>query len=237
MALPKKVPALIKKITRIDNKIISIIMNPLKKAPNFKAGQFLHFSLDEYDYTKEWPESRVFSIASAPENRNEEISIIVSKQGRYTQRIFDECEVGKQVWLKFPYGEFTLNLEEKTVLIAGGTGISPFLSIIDSLRFTEKKNDIVLYYGVQKESHLIGLDTITQYSSYNPDFKENIFIEFEKTKEFRYGNLDLDLIYSELADEKQNFYISGPKNMIDTFTGMLLEKGVNKRNIFIDEWE
>jgi len=182
MALPKKVPALIKEIKRIDDKIISIKMNPLKKTPNFKAGQFLHFSLDEYDYTKEWPESRVFSIASAPENRNEEISIIVSKQGRYTQRIFDECEVGKQVWLKFPYGEFTLNLEEKTVLIAGGTGISPFLSIIDSLRFTEKKNDIVLYYGVQKESHLIGLDTITQYSSYNPDFKENIFIEFEKRK-------------------------------------------------------
>ena len=79
--------------------------------------------------------------------------------------------------------------------------------------------------------------SFSQYALDKGITKENIFVEHEDTKKFRSGKLDMDLIYSELTDEKLNFYISGPKKMIDVFFSTLINKGVDKKNIFIDEWE
>jgi NAD(P)H-flavin reductase len=105
---------------------------PYGRVPLAKPGQFLHLTVDVYDPTGGfWPESRVFSIASAP--GASEISIVYSVKGQYTKRMERVLAPGYEVWLKLPYGDFivesAIEKDQDIVLIAGGTGLSPFLHI------------------------------------------------------------------------------------------------------------
>lgn len=120
---------------------------PFKYAP----GQFLHLAIDEYDPARQWPDSRCFSMQSAP---NEElIRITYAVKGPFTNRMQQELSPGKQVTLKLPYGELFTQMHNKTntVFIAGGTGITPFLSLFNHTSFSEYSNP-VLYAGFRNHS-------------------------------------------------------------------------------------
>ena len=78
---------------------------PEKPAPRFAPGQFLHLALDDYHPSDFWPESRVFSIASSPTER-ETLRITYAVKGVFTTRMEAELAPGRQVWVKLPYGEF-----------------------------------------------------------------------------------------------------------------------------------
>ena len=233
MATPKKIKSIIKEINRIDNKIIEIYLQPLKRVPRFKAGQFLHLALDPYDPSKEWPESRVFSIASSPEDRNEIIKIIVSKQGKYTNRIYNECEIGKEVWLKLPYGDFIIDIDQKSVLIAGGTGITPFLSFLKNTETRQIQNLISLYYGVERKEHLLEQHFLRKLSR---EINIKIFVDQNSDGDVNTGILNIEKIFSETGLDN-NYYISGPKSMINNFSKFLRNKGVQQSRIVTDDWE
>ena len=99
----------------------------------FRPGQFLHLALDNYDPSFNWPESRVFSIANAPE-RNTLIYLFRQKVD-FTNRMMNEISIGSQIWIKLPYGIFNFNdaIGEDVVLNCRGTGISPFISFLENI--------------------------------------------------------------------------------------------------------
>ena len=65
-------PQMLKDINSYGNHVYKVVFSLEKKFARFKAGQFLHLTLEGFDLTTEfWPESRVFSINSCSENRGE----------------------------------------------------------------------------------------------------------------------------------------------------------------------
>ena len=66
MATPIKINCKVFSIDAHSDSVFTIKLKPSRRLPHFKPGQFLHLALDSYDPTGGyWPESRVFSIASA----------------------------------------------------------------------------------------------------------------------------------------------------------------------------
>jgi len=65
MATPQKLRCRIQKITDHGDHVYTADLSPERPLPRFKPGQFLHLTLDDYDPSGFWPESRVFSIASS----------------------------------------------------------------------------------------------------------------------------------------------------------------------------
>ncbi|MBC8185057.1 hypothetical protein H8E88_28520, partial [candidate division KSB1 bacterium] len=131
MPTPIKLPAKVETIIQHTEDVKSFIMSPLKRCPNFNPGQFLHLAIDKYDPSFHWPESRVFSIANSP-TRREKIRITFSVKGKLTQKMYDEVKIGYVLWLKLPYGRFLISDDSRDiVLIAGGTGITPFVSFLE----------------------------------------------------------------------------------------------------------
>ena len=125
--------------------------------PRFKPGQFLHLSIYDYDPSFNWPESRCFSLANAPNSENE-IELVISKKGEYTSKIFDQIKPGDHVWIKLPYGVFNFDdsIKGSSILIAGGTGVSPFISFLRYILTTSLDPKIKLYYGIRdKEVFMI----------------------------------------------------------------------------------
>ena len=239
MPTPQKIPVIIKEIIRHTNEIKTFILEPQKLLPRFKPGQFLHFAIDEYNQSNQWPDSRVFSIASSPLIKNFlRITFII--KGRYTKRMYDEVNVGDKCWIKLPYGNFTFDLNEDIVLIAGGTGITPFISFLEYSEQTNVNNSIKLYYGIKQIDNLIYDDLISVCKKSLPNFNYELFIENDDNVKIDYTNGILDIrkiINNNITEKKSKYYLCGPNQMIASFKDELINSGISVERIILDEWE
>ena len=174
MATPQKFRCRINKITDNGDHVYTIDLAPERPVSRFKPGQFLHLTLDDYDPSGFWPESRVFSIASSPAQRNN-LRISYSVKGRYTARMEKELQEGRMVWVKLPYGDLVIRDENNVVLLAGGTGITALSAFIDGLT-NEFHNNIFLAYGARKPELLLYRDLIDAKAGTNNGFHAFYFV-------------------------------------------------------------
>lgn len=194
----------------------------------YLPGQFLHIALDEsYDGSSQWPDSRCFSMQSNPSE--ETIRITYAVKGQFTRQMEQTLKVGSQVWLKLPYGDlFTQDhCKENTVFIAGGTGVTPYLSLFTHDSFKEYVSPHI-YLGFKSIEYNIYQKELE--IALNKKSKITIFYENKD------GIIDIDKIYNE-SSENSNYFISGPPVMIKIFKNKLLDKGVSEVCILTDDWE
>lgn len=248
MANPIKLKAKIASIKPFGEGVFSIKIAPDGRIPRFQPGQFLHLSIDPYDPTGGfWPESRVFSIASAPDAK--ELEIVYSVKGSYTKRMAEELTPGREVWLKLPYGTFIINSmidpRQDVVLVAGGTGLSPFMPYLEMLLAAGKAERVVrLYYGTREASFIFSMDLLESCVATGV-LDARIFVENKLSDvavpvglKHEQGRLDIDRIHNECSGLKDPVvFLSGPPQMIIDFRDNLVGAGVNAGNIKIDEWE
>ena len=242
MPTPVKLPAVVEEIIRHTERVKSFIMRPLKHCPNFKPGQFLHLAIDVYDPSFHWPESRVFSIANSP-TRRDRIRVTFSVKGKFTQKMFNDVCEGDTVWIKLPYGNLLFPDEGiEVVLIAGGTGITPFVSYLEYIIDNQVDNNIVLYYGVRSPQYLVFDHLLHECKMELKNFNSHIFIEKNASiiisNNINKGILSIQTI---LEDETKRpnavYYLSGPRQMILSFRKELIGIGIRREKIIIDEWE
>lgn len=243
MASPVKIKCTVSSIINHDDSVSTISLKPSLRFPNFKPGQFLHLALDSFDPTGGfWPESRVFSIASAP--FDPEMTIAYAVKGIFTRRMRKELTVGKEVWVRLPFGHFSLMAahDEETVLVAGGTGITPFISFISNEIHSPSGISLKLIYGARKMELLLFPDILMKAMLCLKKFKLVAFSENGSNSDGEFpiseGSLSLDKIW-EAADNalKATFYLAGPVTMIKAFKAGLISRGISADKIRIDEWE
>jgi len=229
MAIVKKYPAQVKTINNTIDGVYTLELESMGKPFKYDPGQFLHLALDEYDPAGQWPDSRCFSMQSSPDE--ELIKITYAVKGRFTTRMQKELQPGSEVTLKLPYGDLFTQPHNKqnTVFIAGGTGITPFLSLFNHSSFTGYTNP-VLYAGFRSQSMNLYENELAMAQKINPKFK--LIPVYEDSA----GILDI-LKILDSANKDASFFISGPPAMIKTFKQTLIAKGVAYNQILTDDWE
>lgn len=201
---------------------------------SFEAGQFLQLTLDDFNGSGNWPESRAFSIASYMNDENT-ITLVIKKVGFYTNRIFSELQVGSCCTIKYPYGEFMLPMfDDQTPIhcIAGGTGISPFLSFMGQLQSQNNTDRMFLHYSSRKECDFVNLDLIlNSLSSSNI----RLYCTKEQPKQMTHRRITIEDILSNVSNiEEEYFYICGSTELINSMNVELLKAGA--KNIVFEEW-
>nr|WP_321295509.1 hypothetical protein [uncultured Sphaerochaeta sp.] len=228
MPAPIKIQATVNTVIGHGNGVYTVRLSVPSRATRFKAGQFLHLALDPFDPAEGyWPDSRVFSIASKPEG--ETLEIVYSVKGLFTKRMETELSIGKQVWLKLPYGDFIVEKHIKpgqhVVFIAGGTGISPFIPYFHQVIGQGDETHIAIHYGIRDREHFLYKSVLEDVSS----LAEVLVVE---------GLFDIQAISKELANQRDSVcFISGPPNMIHAFQDELRVQGFPSDSIIIDAWE
>ena len=244
MSNPHKIPAFVKSIASYGEHVYQVVLSCEKKFPRFKPGQFLHLTLDTFDPSLGfWPESRVFSIADVSTDRKD-ITIVYSVKGSYTSRMENELHPGKALWIKAPYGEFIisnfLNQENTIVLIAGGTGLAPFIPFLTQVQI---ENPIILFYGLRSPDLLLFSEHLQNYLDGTNHYLE-IYLEAAGSIPVSGSNCEIEegilsipniLGYANMFPAPI-FFLSGPPAMIHAFKTGLLNAGVDHCRVIIDEW-
>jgi len=228
MAIVKKYQA---RIINILNEIVGVYtveFASLGKPFNYAPGQFLHLAIDEdYDGSGQWPESRCFSMQSNP--HEETIRITYAVKGVFTKAMEEKLKPGTEVWLKLPYGDLFQqpHNREKTVFIAGGTGITPFLSLLTHNSFQEYTTPKV-YLGFRSRMYNLYKNELQQIN--------NLSTKISFVYQDKEGMLNIQKVFKENGIEA-NYFISGPPEMIKSFKDYLTANGVATANVLTDDWE
>jgi ferredoxin-NADP reductase len=239
MATPQKFPCQVKNVVAHGERVYTLELIPdVLPVPRFKPGQFFHLALDPYDPTGFWPESRVFSIASSPRERDK-LQFTYSVRGRYTARMEEEIFAGRQVWVKMPYGEFFVDVSHPVVLFAGGTGITAFTAFLHDL-VDSPPHPVTVFYGARQKNLLVYRSLVDRCIRNLTGFQAFYFLEhLEQTVSNELpGQISVASIWQHVPDPtNSSFYLSGPASMLKALSTQLRDVGVVGHSIHVDAWE
>ena len=202
---------------------------------NFKAGQFVMLSSDDFLDEGNKPVKRAYSIVNA-EHEKSYLELCISKQQYFSKFLFEEIKEGDVLNLEGPFGTFLLEgCEQNITFIAGGTGIAPMVSFIRTLRREGCDKDIWLFYSTRKEEDMAYRKEFEEYAKENKKFHyipsctracENWKGRRERVTEFLHEYITTD----------RPCYICGPPAMDQAVKDKLREIGVSEKNIHAEKW-
>ena len=132
----------------------------------FVAGQYIQIALDRLSYPDPKGPSRTFSICSSPFEKDA-VTIIFRDTGSGYKKTLSELDVGSEVTLEGPFGHFVLpkSANLKHVFVAGGIGVSPFVSMIKSTLTEGLDSSIDLLYANRNQESAAYLENLKNMSS------------------------------------------------------------------------
>jgi len=195
--------------------------------PTHRAGQFLFV---RFTSNKTLNESHPFTISSAP--HEDVLRVTVKASGDFTHALFNNLRAGMDAVVEGAYGLFDYKTGgQKQIWIAGGIGLTPFLSFIRDLNGSLQQ-DIDFYYTVRHAEEALFLDEIETAAKRNPRLKAHV--RFSS----RDGSLNVDDIIKNAGGSIQahHIYMCGPLPMVQAFEKKFLELDVPAENIHYEEF-
>jgi ferredoxin-NADP reductase len=230
VAVVRKIACIVEDVRSHGEHVYTIVLRPAAPAPRFKPGQFLHLALDAYQPGGFWPESRVFSIASSPRERDR-LAITYAVKGRFTARMEAELAAGREVWVKLPYGEFVVDPSRDAVLFAGGTGVTAFTAFLQSLE-AGRAPRVLLFYGARTPELFVYGPLAEACARDVPSLACSLVAEGTS------GVLDVERVWTAIETlQAPAFYLSGPPQMLAALSAQLRDRGVPDERICTDAWE
>ncbi len=224
---------LVKNVATFEGDVVQISMEPRDntKLMSYKPGQFVYIKFTSDTSNTVRSEWHPFSISSHP--GSDQLQLTVKGLGDYTKTLH-QLEAGSIAEIEGAYGRFSYkNFKNKNqIWIAGGIGITPFLSMALSLPETDDYH-IDLYYSVKSRGELIDFQKLANTSFMrHGNFTVYAFIGDEQN-----GFLGIDYIeqHSEGLAGK-DFFICGPPPMMQSLRSQLKAKSVPGARIHSEEF-
>ena len=212
----------------------------LKTSFSFSAGQYVTLNHTINDQQVR----RAYSICSSPSSGELTVGIKKVANGTFSVYANEQLAVGDVLEVMPPQGKFTLHPDPKQgqhiAAFAAGSGITPILSIAQAALEQKSNSSFLLVYGNQTKQQAMFYETIEQLKAQFPDrfFVEYIYSRSQEINAAR-GRIDKNVVSYYLNNKyKQTsfkeFYLCGPKAMIDEVSNTLVASGVSKNHIHFE---
>lgn len=216
------------------------------KVASHQPGQFI--SLRTFLPELKLNQARQYSISSAPNNEYYRISVKrelgkeIDTNGMISNRLHDHVHEGDVLEITAPSGNFVLadGLDAPVTLISGGVGLTPLLSMLQSLISNDHQHPVTWLHGCRNEGvhafkHYVeamasGFPNLAHYTFYNEPTEEN------KQAGIYAGFLDIAGIPEFNADPNAHYFVCGPAVFIQKQYRDLLAAGVDKDRIYFEEF-
>ncbi len=199
-------------------------------APCFLPGQYVNIQVPGSEL------HRSYSFSSAPgESR---IGFLIKKiPGGLMSTWLESARPGDRVELAGPLGSFYLRAVERPVLfLAGGTGLAPFLSMLEVLARARSTQAIHLVYGVTRDCDLVQVEQIESYRAKLPNFTYSTVVADADSTHPRKGWVTQHLPPEALNDGNVDVYLCGPPPMVDAVRQHFDDHGVPPRSFHYEKF-
>jgi len=207
--------------------VYEITLLPIDEKVSFLSGQFVFINFEEKGLEEKHP----FTISSSP--TAEELRISVKALGDYTVKL-NRLKNGVVANVWGPYGRFYkgMNSEAKEiVMIAGGIGITPYLSMLNFELNKKLERKIWLFYGANSPEDAVYDEEITNLEEKLVNL--NYFRHFGGTK----PRVNVELLREKIGELSDKiYYICGPTAMMENLSEQLIKNGVKRKNIIMEDF-
>lgn len=207
----------------------------------FEAGQSMNVSLIDPPESDGKGNARTFSIVSAPY----ENGLVVATRMRDTafKRVLKAMPAGGRVSLRGPAGKFTLDGADArpAVFLAGGIGVTPFVSMLRHAAQSRLERDLWLFYSNRRPEDAAFLDELAALAQRNPRYRfVGTMVEMAKSSRpwsGETGILDRAMLVRHLKGLAAFvYYVAGPPGLVEAMQKMLADAGVKDEAIRTDEF-
>jgi predicted ferric reductase len=210
-------------VRRLGTTTLDVALEPVRERMTFSPGQFVFLVLGGPGGWERHP----FSVSSSPEQRRVEVTIKAA--GDYTHDLFERLQPGVPAKIAGPFGGFDYRRGgHDQIWIAGGIGITPFISWMRSMDGSFDR-DVEFYYAVSHAADAVYLDEIEAAGLRHPSLR--IHVVASDTD----GQLSVEQVAAAMPPAINAWvYMCGPPAMMKAFATGLQGLGVSPDRI---RWE
>jgi len=212
------------------------------------------FKIWEVNSKVDEPVERAYSMANYPEEKGiVMLNVRIASPppgsqdipaGKMSSYIFN-LKPGDEVTISGPFGEFfARETKKEMVFVGGGAGMAPMRShIFDQLRRIKTDRKITFWYGARSKREMFYVEDFDMLQAENPNFTWHVALsdalpedEWEGYTGFIHNVLYEEYLKDHPAPEDCEFYMCGPPIMNQSVINMLVEMGVDREDIMLDDF-
>lgn len=213
-----------------NDAVYELTLDANGNTPAFLPGQYVNINVPTSD------QHRSYSFSSAPGENKINFLIKQIPSGLMSSWLA-QAQAGEEISFTGPLGSFYLREPERPLLfLAGGTGLAPFLSMLEVLAQEPRDIPIQLIYGVTRDEDLVGLEQLEDYAAKLPDFNYIASVLDEQSQHPHKGyvmdHMNDDMFHGGEVD----VYLCGPVPMVDAVDGYMKARGLEPASFYYERF-
>ncbi|MEH6819490.1 MAG: benzoate 1,2-dioxygenase electron transfer component BenC [Dietzia psychralcaliphila] len=198
----------------------------------FLPGQYVNVSVPGTDQV------RSYSFSTGPDDDRLSFLIKYAPGGAMSEYLAQRCAVGDRLDLTGPMGSFFLRESPRPLLLlAGGTGLAPVLSILESLAVAGSVDRPVhLVYGTSRDTDVVYTDLLDDYTTRLPGMTWDLVVSDPATAFPNTGYVTGLIRREHLHNGTADIYLCGPPPMVESVRTFLDTEGLEVRHFYYEKF-
>ncbi|SEA59977.1 ferredoxin reductase family protein [Alkalimonas amylolytica] len=232
----KTKPWLVTKADAIDGDATRLVLQADNhQGIQFKPGQYVWITLGDSPFSLQQHPFSIHSNADSPTR----LEFTVKHAGDFTNSI-SAIKAGSRAWVEGPYGVFTLDLsnDRDTIMVVGGVGITPIMSMLRSCATAHSRKKLLLLYANENRASVLFWDELIKLSEHLDLKVVHVLKEPPEDWDEEQGFIDDKLLtkYIKNARSQTDYYVCGPPPLMNGVESALRKRDVPLQHIFSERF-
>ncbi|HVJ42907.1 MAG TPA: benzoate 1,2-dioxygenase electron transfer component BenC [Dongiaceae bacterium] len=182
-------------------------------------------------------QSRAYSFSSPVGAAEASFLVRDVPNGLMSSYLRERAKPGDLIQLKGPLGSFYLrDIKRPVLMLAGGTGLAPFLAMLGTIAVTGSDQPIHLIYGVTRDMDLVAVEALEAYARELPNFTFTICVADEGSAFPLKGYVTKYISEKHLNEGDVDVYLCGPPPMVDAVRNHLRDRNITPANFHFERF-
>lgn len=217
-------------ITVFNDAAYELAVDMPESAPSFLPGQYINIDVPGSS------QHRSYSFSSAPGEHR--VTFLVKHiPGGLMSSWLAGASSGEPLKMTGPLGSFYLRAVTRPLLfLAGGTGLAPFLSMLEELAGKETAQPMHMIYGATRDQDLVLVDKLQEYARRVPGFTFTTCVADPQTTHERQGYVTNHMPAQALHGGNVDVYLCGPPPMVEAVQAHFKSQGIEPTSFHYEKF-